>query len=123
MTSLTRSPWVLANSAASREPGVSASIHHGRCFPVRNRDTSRSSRGSISSRAQFSFGSSVDALSQDRGWLEDHDSPRRNGCRPPGLRVATHALRFLGHDKGAERGELDCFAAFKTSGELLDDSL
>src|ERR1044072_2111381 len=45
----------------------------------------------------------VDALFQDRGWLEYHHAPRRNRNFLAGLRVAADSLTFFAHHEGAER--------------------
>jgi len=55
----------------------------------------------------------VDARFQDRRWLEDQHTARRDLHLPTGLRVATQALASLADDEGPERGQSHRLAALK----------
>ncbi len=67
--------------------------------------------------------SGPDALLQDRGWLEDYHTARRNDRVLAGLWVATHPLALIANNKGSEEGELDCFAGFETVGDFVENKL
>jgi hypothetical protein len=57
----------------------------------------------------------VDACRQDRRWLEDHHTARRDPHLLAGLGVPTHALSSLANDEGPERGKPHRLAAFNYS--------
>jgi hypothetical protein len=60
----------------------------------------------------------VDARFQDRRWLEDQHTARRDLHLPTGLRVATQALASLADDEGPERGQSHRLAALKALRDL-----
>src|SRR5215467_12001583 len=61
----------------------------------------------------------VDALLEDRGWLEHHDAPRRDRHFLAGLGIAPDALAFLAHHEGTKGRQFHRLASFKAIGDFL----
>src|ERR1043166_4237150 len=61
----------------------------------------------------------VDALLEDRGWLEHHHAPRRNRNLFAGLRVAADSLTLFADHERAERRQFHGFPSLEAIRDFL----